>query len=96
MLRSTGQQPGRKSVSRPGNKSVMNRLSIAGFFLPSVYIGIRLFVFPIACSCFRENVATTCLRCFEGYGKGLFPRLTVLFLPDFAQSDPKGVSMEEV
>ena len=43
-LRSTGQQPGRKSASRPGEKPVMNRLSTAGFVPPSVYIGFRLFV----------------------------------------------------
>ena len=34
--RSTRQQPGKKEVSRPADKPVMNRLSIAGFVPPSV------------------------------------------------------------
>ena len=44
MRRRTGQQPGRKSASRPAVKPQFNRGSNAGFFLPSVYIGFRLFV----------------------------------------------------
>ena len=42
--RSTGQQPERKSASRPADKPRMNHWSTAGFVPPSIYIGFRLFV----------------------------------------------------
>ena len=44
--RSTGQQPGTKSASRPGDKPLINPLSTAGFVPPPVNTGFSLFVLP--------------------------------------------------
>ena len=78
--RSTGQQSGKKSASRPADKPVMNSRSggsTAGFVPPSVYIGFR--------RCFWRVVQATCLRCFSGYEGGLSSRRPDLLAPSPAR-----------
>ena len=65
--RSTDQQPGEKSASRPADKPLMNWLSTTGFVPPSVYMGFRLFVLLGR----RSGDGSSMLWKYEG---GLSPR----------------------
>ena len=78
-LRSTVQQPGTKTASRPGDKPQMNcRCSTGQLQVNSGFLFFHRFTWDFACSCFLGDVQTGCLRCFGGYEGGLSPRRTVL------------------
>ena len=78
----TGRQPGTKGTSRTADKSLINRLLIAG---QSLVLFSRRFEWNFACSCLSKNIEVTCLRSFANYDGHLFPTRRFLFAPNLAR-----------